>query len=154
MPSFRLPSAPSLRYRRTPRGNGTPAPPSQPLSTFAHASPVNSTSTLLPNAPRAWPSPYVLLRGGLLVGPKLILRAPGAVLRAPGRAIGRSQRLFSSGRLRRNQQPQSSPSHGAPKGSQQASGAKSSAEETAAGSQGSFTGACTGPLWRVLAAEH
>ncbi|KAK4706109.1 phosphatidylserine decarboxylase, partial [Phenoliferia sp. Uapishka_3] len=89
MPSFpRLPSA--LRNRRA----GLP-----PRS--AHAPPAAIPQG--PRTARAWPSPTVIFRGPqlLLRGPRLLLRAPGAVLRAPGSVRARTQRLFSSSRLRR-----------------------------------------------------
>lgn len=87
MPTFRFPSAPSLRNRQR-----------QPTRLAQSTTP--GSVGVAPARGRAWPSPYVILRGpGLLLrGPRLLLRAPGAVLRAPGRGIARTQRLFSSSR--------------------------------------------------------
>lgn len=99
MPYFRIPSVPlpSLRYRNR-----------QPFRAA-------STSTASPSIPqqqqqprRAWPSPYAVLRGPAFLvrqGPRMLLRAPGAVLRAPGSVRARTQRLFSSTRLRRSEKP-------------------------------------------------
>ncbi|KAI5481501.1 phosphatidylserine decarboxylase [Pseudohyphozyma bogoriensis] len=95
VPNYYRPTLPFRALRR----RGIAQQPAQLAPGGAQA----GTNSKRVRAARALLSGPRLLWTGAASGPRLLLRAPGAIVRAPGSVRARTQRLFSTSRLRRQQ---------------------------------------------------